>query len=99
MMQLGLFGQPEAVAHHPANIPDIHRLPHMSDSVSKPAHYTYSDIEPVEVVEAWKLGYCLGSVIKYICRAEHKGSELRDLRKAQWHLARRIKQVERGEGT
>lgn len=64
------------------------------DKINHPSHYTYSEIEPINVIEAWNLGFCLGNAIKYIARAEYKGTELEDLKKAAWYLARRIAQVE-----
>lgn len=64
----------------------------MSDSnaINHPPHYTATAVEPIDVIEAWRLGFCLGNVVKYIARAEHKGSPLDDLRKAAWYLAREI---------
>lgn len=61
-----------------------------SDAVNRPAHYTVSAIEPITVIEAWGLGFCLGNTVKYIARAEHKNSPLEDLKKARWYLDREI---------
>lgn len=61
--------------------------------IERPAHYCQSAIEPIEVIEAWGLGFCLGNVVKYIARAEHKGSKLDDLEKAAWYLRRAIQQA------
>ena len=55
-----------------------------------PDHYSRLTPQPIEVIEAWDLGFHLGNVVKYIARAGHKGSELRDLRAAKWYLNRRI---------
>lgn len=60
------------------------------DPVNHPAHYTTGGIETIEFIEAKKLGYNLGNVVKYITRADHKGNKLEDLRKAQWYLSREI---------
>jgi len=60
------------------------------DSVNHPAHYTAGGIETIDFIEAKKLNYNLGNVIKYLTRADHKGSKLEDLRKAQWYLTREI---------
>lgn len=65
-----------------------------TDPISKPAHYTFGNIQPIEVIEDWGLGFCLGNCVKYIARAPYKGTELDDLRKAAWYLARRIQQLE-----
>lgn len=60
------------------------------DPVNNPAHYTAGGIETIDFIEAKKLNYNLGNVIKYLTRADHKGSKLEDLRKAQWYLTREI---------
>ena len=62
----------------------------MSDNINRPPHYTFGTIEPIEVIEDWQLGFHLGNVVKYIARAAHKGTELEDLKKAQWYLDRQI---------
>ena len=64
--------------------------PVKADPVNHPAHYTTGGIETIEFIEAKKLGYNLGNVVKYITRADHKGNKLEDLRKAQWYLSREI---------
>ena len=60
------------------------------DPVNNPAHYTVGGIETIDFIEAKKLGYNLGNVIKYLTRADHKGNKIEDLRKAQWYLTREI---------
>ena len=62
----------------------------MHDPVNHPAHYTVGGIETIDFIEAKKLGYNLGNVVKYLTRADHKGNKLEDLRKAQWYLTREI---------
>ena len=64
--------------------------PPESDSVNHPAHYKVGGIETIDFIEAKKLGYNLGNVVKYITRADYKGNKLEDLRKAQWYLTREI---------
>ena len=66
----------------------------VNDPVNHPAHYTQSEIEVLDAIEAWRLGYHAGNVVKYIARAKHKGAELQDLRKAQFYLARLIEVTE-----
>ena len=61
-----------------------------ADPVNNPAHYTVGGIETIDFIEAKKLGYNLGNVVKYITRADHKDNKLEDLRKAQWYLTREI---------
>lgn len=59
-------------------------------SPSEPTHYSRYKPEPIEVIESWHLDYHLGQVIKYIVRSEHKGEQIRDLRKAMWYLKRKL---------
>jgi hypothetical protein len=63
----------------------------MTDEVNQPKHYTDGGIETIDFIEAKKLGFNLGNAVKYISRAGKKGSRLQDLQKAQWYLAREIK--------
>lgn len=62
-----------------------------AEQVNHPAHYGGEDnpYEAIKVIEAWKLGFNLGGVLKYIAREQHKGG-LQDLEKAAWYLAREI---------
>jgi len=77
----------------------------INDPVSHPSHYTDGGIETIDFIEAKKLNYNLGNVVKYITRAGKKSrldlviqtpyqidcSKLEDLEKAAWYLAREIK--------
>jgi hypothetical protein len=63
-----------------------------------PAHYTSLHPEPIEVIEAWGLGFCDGNAVKYIARAGRKDDRLEDLRKARWYLGRLITELEKTEG-
>lgn len=63
------------------------------DNVNHPPHYKTGGIETIDFIEAKDLGYHLGNVIKYVTRAKHKGTELEDLKKAQWYLERAIMQL------
>lgn len=62
----------------------------MSEYINHPDHYNQGDIEVIDVIEDWNLGFHLGNAIKYIARAEHKGSPKQDLEKAKWYLQRYI---------
>lgn len=66
-----------------------------NDPVNKPSHYTDSKIEVLDAIEAWKMPYHLGQVIKYVARAgkKDKSKEIEDLEKAQFYLARHIKNL------
>ena len=77
----------------PERMIEVSYLPKVSatpDPVNHPAHYTAGGIETIDFIEAKKLNYNLGNVIKYLTRADHKGNKLEDLRKAQWYLTREI---------
>jgi Protein of unknwon function (DUF3310) len=61
-----------------------------------PAYYKGNNgMQPIDVVEAFELGYSLANAVKYILRAGKKPgeSELDDLMKAQWYIERRLMQV------
>lgn len=62
------------------------------DTVNHPAHYNQGKIEVTEFIEDKQLGFHLGNVVKYICRAGIKdpSKEIEDLRKAAWYLNRHI---------
>jgi hypothetical protein len=77
-----------------SNKPLIMEFTPPSDPVNHPAHYKAGGIETIDFIEAKKLGYNLGNVVKYITRADLKGNTLQDLRKAQWYLERAIWNVE-----
>lgn len=66
-------------------------------NVEHPTHYNQSPIEVIDAIEAWKLNFHLGNVVKYIARAEHKQNPIEDLKKASWYLNREIKQREKHE--
>lgn len=56
------------------------------DTVSHPPHYTYGKIECIDFICDKKLNFNLGNAIKYIVRADHKGSKRQDLEKAIQYL-------------
>ena len=64
--------------------------------VNQPSHYTDGNIEVIDFIEDKKLGFCLGNAIKYISRAGKKdpNKEVEDLKKANWYINRRIKELE-----
>lgn len=61
-----------------------------SDPVNHPAHYKVGGIETIDFIEAKKLNYNIGNVVKYLTRADHKGNRKQDLEKALWYLTREI---------
>ena len=60
------------------------------DKVNHPPHYKVGGIETIDFIEAKSLNYNLGNVVKYITRADHKGSRNEDLQKALWYLNREL---------
>jgi hypothetical protein len=64
-----------------------------ADNVNHPSHYKTGGIETIDFIEAKKLDYHLGNVVKYITRADLKGNKLEDLQKAQWYLNRAISKL------
>lgn len=64
-----------------------------SDPVNHPAHYKVGGIDTIDFIEAKKLNYNLGNVVKYITRADHKGNRKQDLEKALWYLKRELSAV------
>lgn len=75
----------------------LHNTPEEStmskdDSVNHPPYYGGADnpYEAIRVIEAWDLGFHLGSAVKYIARAGKKGDIIEDLKKAQWYIEREI---------
>ncbi len=64
------------------------------DMVNSPPHYKSGGIETIDFIEAKKLNYNLGNVVKYITRADLKGNRKQDLAKALWYLQREISTME-----
>lgn len=64
-----------------------------AQSVSHPEHYTAhpSGVECITVAEHF--GFNLGNAVKYIWRADEKGSQVEDLQKAAWYIEREIKRL------
>lgn len=69
----------------------------MSDDINTPKHYTFGNIEPIDVIEDWQLGFHLGNVVKYVARSEHKGDKLKDLSKALYYLNREVNRLKKEE--
>jgi hypothetical protein len=69
------------------------------ETVDHPPHYGGKDnpYEAIKVIEAWRLGFCLGNVLKYISRVDRKVAALEDLKKAAWYLNREIERREKDD--
>ena len=66
-----------------------------SNPQAHPKHYNTGKYEVIDVIEDWKLGFNLGNVIKYLARADHKGTPTADLYKSLFYLNREIANRER----
>lgn len=63
------------------------------DMVNHPSHYTHGKYEVIDVIEDWKLNFCLGNAIKYIARCEYKGRKKEDIEKSIWYLRRELEKI------
>ena len=66
----------------------------VDNMVVNPPHYTHGEIEVIDAIEDWKLGFHEANVVKYVARAKYKGNELQDLKKARYYLDRKINILE-----
>lgn len=57
-----------------------------ANDVSHPPHYCVGKIEVIDFIVDQGMNYCLGNVVKYVCRADHKGSKRQDLEKAKQYI-------------
>lgn len=68
-----------------------------AEVINHPPHYggdtTY---ETIKVIEAWGLGFNLGNAVKYISRADSKGTRIDDLMKARWYIERELEKGRQG---
>jgi Protein of unknwon function (DUF3310) len=65
------------------------------DNVNHPSHYTFGQVEVIDVLEDWfGTKPLLWQVGKYLARAGRKSNELEDLKKARWYLNRQIMKME-----
>ena len=64
-----------------------------TDAVNHPPHYNVGNIEVIDAIDDWGLGFCLGNVVKYIARAGRKGDKLEDLKKARWYIDHEIERL------
>ncbi len=44
--------------------------------VDHPQHYNAGQIEIIDAIDDWQLGFYEGNVVKYIARSKHKGKRL-----------------------
>lgn len=75
---------------------DINDLPDVvgADMVNHPPHYT-SHPSGVECIQITKhMTFCAGNAVKYLWRADEKGAQVQDLRKAIWYIECEIERIE-----
>ena len=69
-----------------------------------PEHYqSDTNLEAIDVIEAFDLNFNRGNIVKYVLRAgkktekgyENKQKQLEDLNKAKWYLSRLIEVIEK----
>lgn len=66
----------------------------VKENVEHPSHYNAHNIEVIDFIQDWELNFCLGNVIKYVCRSPYKGTQIEDLKKAREYLDFEIKRFE-----
>lgn len=77
-------------------IPDSYSLEKGPDMVNSPPHYTQGGVETADIIDHIVKNYSpeqawpIANVVKYLCRAPHKGTKLLDMKKANWYLRRAI---------
>ena len=66
-------------------------------AVDHPDYYNAGGIEVLDVVKQFRLNFCTGNALKYICRAGQKpgADRITDLRKAVFYLNREIEENEK----
>ena len=57
-------------------------------------HYQKNEIQPIDIIDANKLGFYEGNIIKYVLRYKNKNG-IEDLKKAKWYLDRMIEKNEK----
>ena len=62
--------------------------------VNHPPHYTNhpSGVECIDITR--HMGFNLGNVVKYVWRADLKGDQIEDLKKARFYLNNEIEKLE-----
>lgn len=65
--------------------------------VHHPDHYNKGGIEVFDIIDAFKLNFNMGNVIKYALRYQFKGDPIKDLKKALVYIEREIARMEEKE--
>ena len=80
-----------------ASVEDARTTGSKHDPVNSPSHYASGGVECIDAIKASMtpeafLGYLKGNAQKYMWRYEKKVNPVEDLKKAQWYLARLVKE-------
>ena len=70
------------------------------EKIEHPDHYqTEGNLEAIDVIEAYKLNFSIGSAVKYLLRSGKKPGEsaIEDLSKAIWYIQREIDRQTKGD--
>jgi hypothetical protein len=74
-----------AISESAMDVPEESDKPSALDKQEGGAHYKNLKMQPVEFIHANELGFCEGSVIKYVCRHQAKNGA-QDIKKAIHYL-------------
>lgn len=71
-----------------------------NDPVNHPDHYTFGNIEVLDVIDDWGMNFERSCVLKYLARAGKKcrDTEIEDLEKAAFYLRREIERLKNEAG-
>ena len=56
-------------------------------------YYKTDTVDVIDIAKLYKLNFNRGNIVKYICRAGKKDSELNDLLKAQEYIKRELEYI------
>jgi hypothetical protein len=66
------------------------------DPIDRPAHYNFSDLQPIDAAITWGLDYLRGNALKYLVRAGRKTPDPReDIKKAIFYLKRFVEEYDK----
>lgn len=70
------------------------------DEIERPAHYNYGKYETIDVIvdtlgDYEAINYCHGNVLKYVIRMWHKGTPVKDIKKAIWYANKMVELLEK----
>lgn len=73
------------------------QVPTLADFVNHPPHYG-GNPEGIECIQVTRhMNFNRGNAVKYIWRADAKGNEVEDLRKARWYITDELRRLGVGD--